>query len=37
MEERMAKNPPPPNTREIKWGDPKKFMDSLRKEYGVEK
>jgi hypothetical protein len=36
MEERMAKNPPPPNTREIKWGDPDEIAKALRREYGYE-
>jgi hypothetical protein len=37
MMERQEKNPPPPNTHEIRWGDPAKFMESLRKEYSDEK
>jgi hypothetical protein len=32
-QERMEKNPPPPNTHEIKWGDPEKVSKALRKEY----
>jgi hypothetical protein len=34
--ERLRKNPPPPNTHEIKWGDSKEIAKALRREYGYE-
>jgi hypothetical protein len=36
-QERMRANPPKPREHEIKWGDPKKFAEALRKEYGHAK
>jgi hypothetical protein len=37
MQEEMEKNPPPPNTFEIKWGDPEKLAAAIRRKYGGEK
>ena len=35
--EEFEKNPPKPNTREIKWGDPEKIMALWRKQESSEK
>jgi hypothetical protein len=35
-QERMEKNPPPPNTHEIKWGNSKKIAEIIEKQYGYE-
>ncbi|MDR1815464.1 MAG: hypothetical protein LBR00_02125, partial [Clostridiales Family XIII bacterium] len=37
MMEEQEKNPPKPNTREIKWGDAREIMAAIRKEYAIEK
>ena len=35
--EEFDKNPPKPNTFELKWGDPEKFAQSLKEKYGYDK
>jgi hypothetical protein len=34
--ERLEKNPPPPNTHEIKWGNPEEIAKAIRRKYGYE-
>jgi hypothetical protein len=35
--ERDKANPPKPRNHKIKWGDPKKLAEAMRKEYDSEK